>query len=95
MVTERLKKHLRPLAFAGILALLLTALGLSVLNGPRPVEAAFPGVNGKILFQSNRDSNQEIYIMNTDGSQQVNLTRNFAVDNRGAWSADRSEEQHV
>ena len=26
--------------------------------------------------------------MNADGSGQVNLTKNFAVDNRGAWSAD-------
>jgi TolB protein len=75
-----------------VLRLLLMALTPAViavvLLAIRPASAAFPGVNGKILFETNRDSNQEIYTMNADGSLPVNLTRNFAVDQRGAWSAD-------
>ena len=34
----------------------------------------------KIAFYSNRDGNGEIYIMNVDGSEQVNLTNNPADD---------------
>ena len=34
----------------------------------------------KIAFASYRDGNGEIYIMNVDGSEQVNLTNNPAVD---------------
>ena len=32
----------------------------------------------KILFTSGRDGNREIYIMNPDGSEQVNLTKHPA-----------------
>ncbi|MCJ7727714.1 MAG: hypothetical protein MUO96_03620 [Actinobacteria bacterium] len=35
---------------------------------------------GKITFMSNRDGNWEIYIVNVDGSEQVNLTNNPAED---------------
>lgn len=35
---------------------------------------------GKISFMSNRDGNDEIYLMNIDGSSQVNLTNNSADD---------------
>ena len=40
----------------------------------------------KILFTSVRDGNYEVYIMNTDGSNQVNLTRNRADDFQAIWS---------
>jgi hypothetical protein len=36
--------------------------------------------NGKIAFTSNRDGNLEIYVMNSDGKQQVRLTSNTAKD---------------
>jgi len=44
----------------------------------------------KLLFISNRDDNEEIYIMNKDGSNPVNLTRNAAEDyiSTDAWSPD-------
>ncbi len=51
-------------------------------------KAAFPGTNGKILFQSNRDGNEEIYSMNPDGSDQTNLTKNPANDLDPAVSPD-------
>ncbi len=35
---------------------------------------------GKIAFSSNRDGNYEVYKMNADGSNQVNLTNNAAFD---------------
>ncbi len=42
----------------------------------------------KIAFQSTRDGNDEIYIMNTDGSGQTNLTNNPAIDNLPTYSPD-------
>ena len=40
----------------------------------------------KILFTSLRDGNSEIYIMNLDGSEQVNLTQHPAIDQHPVWS---------
>ncbi len=42
----------------------------------------------KIAFSSNRDGNDEIYVMNPDGSEQVRLTNNAAADNSPVWSPD-------
>ena len=40
----------------------------------------------KILFNSLRDGNSEVYIMNPDGSEQVNLTQHRAQDRDAVWS---------
>ena len=40
----------------------------------------------KILFTSTRDGNREVYMMNPDGSQQVNLTQHPATDLGAVWS---------
>ena len=40
----------------------------------------------KILFTSTRDGNREIYMMNPDGSEQVNLTQHPASDMDAVWS---------
>ena len=40
----------------------------------------------KILFTSSRDGNAEIYMMNPDGSEQVNLTQHPASDRSAVWS---------
>ena len=40
----------------------------------------------KILFNSTRDGNSEVYIMNPDGSEQVNLTQHPARDLQAVWS---------
>jgi dipeptidyl aminopeptidase/acylaminoacyl peptidase len=50
--------------------------------------AAFPGANGKIVFETNRDGNEEIYTMNADGTNRVDLTRNPADDTDPRWSSD-------
>lgn len=44
---------------------------------------------GKIVFDSDRDGNREIYIMNPDGTQQTRLTNSEAVDVDPALSFDR------
>ena len=40
----------------------------------------------KILFTSSRDGNYEVYMMNSDGSEQVNLTQHRASDYGAVWS---------
>ena len=45
---------------------------------------------GRIAFSSYRDGNLEIYVMNTDGSDQTNLTNNDAADWDPSWSPDGS-----
>lgn len=40
----------------------------------------------KIAFMSKRDGNSEIYMMNPDGSEQVNLTQHPSEDYDPAWS---------
>lgn len=50
-----------------------------------PVFARAPRTE-KIAFSSNRDGAWDIYIMNPDGSDQVNLTQHKAVDFSPVWS---------
>ena len=45
----------------------------------------------KIAFMSKRDGNSEIYIMNPDGSDQVNLTQHPAEDYDPAWSPNGNQ----
>jgi hypothetical protein len=42
----------------------------------------------RIAFETDRDRNSEIYVMEADGSNPVNLTRNRADDRAPAWSLD-------
>ncbi len=68
----------------GLAALIVVACG----GGDDDSSIVAPG---RIAFVSDRDGNQEIYVMNADGSAQVNLTQNSAVDEDPWWSPDGSE----
>lgn len=50
-----------------------------------PLSAQVPNTP-KIIFGSARDGNREIYIMNPDGTQQINLTHHKADDVSATWS---------
>ena len=50
--------------------------------------AATTHVNAKIAFDTNRDGNNEIYVMNQDGTGQTRLTNDPAGDFGPAWSPD-------
>ena len=69
-----------------IQSLVFVLLILSVLNiCAAPIWAKAP-ITPKILFTSSRDGNREIYMMNPDGSEQVNLTQHRAEDMTAVWS---------
>ncbi len=42
----------------------------------------------KIVFDSNRDGNFEVYVIDADGSNVQRLTHNDKADARPAWSPD-------
>ena len=65
----------------------LVALAIAAA-GAGEARAAFPGTNGKLVFETNRDGNAEIYTMNADGTDRVDLTRNPADDTDPRWAAD-------
>ena len=45
-----------------------------------------PGYNGKLLINSNKDGNYEIYTTEADGSNEVRLTNNGSYDWAFGWS---------
>jgi len=47
--------------------------------------ASYSPSGGKIVFESNRDSNWEIYIMDSNGENQERLTFNESDDRRPTW----------
>jgi Tol biopolymer transport system component len=55
------------------------------------VPTSVSGRDGKIAFGSNRDGNSEIYLMDADGRNQINLTNNEAYDSSPTWSPDGSK----
>jgi TolB protein len=65
----------------------IVILALAVLPAGA-AEAAWPGADGKIAFESDRAGNAEIFVMNADGSEQTNLTNHPAADRIPSWSPD-------
>ena len=55
---------------------------------PTATQVVLGVVKGRIAFQSNRDGNNEIYVMNGDSSGLTNLTNNPADDIGPVWSPD-------
>ena len=76
-------KTMRLLVFV---ILILFVLNVSV----SPMFAKAP-TTPKILFTSTRDGNHEVYMMNPDGTEQVNLTQHPARDISAVWSPTGEE----
>ena len=60
-------------------------LNLMLCVNVAPLFAKAP-TTPKILFTSTRDGNRDVYIMNPDGTEQVNLTQHRADDQQADWS---------
>lgn len=75
------------------LALVLIALSMLCFSGFTPADT-LPGDTSplpcQIAFESDRDGNREVYVMEPDGSNLTNLTNNPADDMQPAWSPDGS-----
>ena len=82
LARERRHSFARLAAAVACLALMIS--GWAASRAP----AAFPGQNGKIAFDTLRDGNAAVYVMNADGSAATNLTGTTNDDFEPAWSAD-------
>jgi Tol biopolymer transport system component len=72
---------------AGVFALVAVLAGASSA-GPA---AALPGANGKIAYTIAVGETTEIFVVNADGSEPVNVTNDPASDLTAAWSPDGSK----
>ena len=79
-----------PLARSRVGFRTLVVVAGSLALAATPAMAIVPGPNGLIAFESNRDGNNEVYVMNPDGTIEQNLTNHPANDVFPAWSPDGS-----
>jgi len=61
------------------------------MDAPGDGEPAWSPDGTKIAFVSQRDGNDQIYVMNADGSGQTRLTHDTASDLTPAWSSDATQ----
>ena len=66
----------------------LTAITNLTNNAAADTRADWSPDGSKIAFDTGRDGNNEIYVMNADGSGLVRLTNNTGDDSQAAWSPD-------
>jgi Tol biopolymer transport system component len=67
------------------------ALAIAVLVSGSCIEPSEPSLRQaepRIVFVSTRDGNEEIYTMNSDGTNQTRITNNNALDTHPVWSPD-------
>src|SRR6476660_8472120 len=80
------------IAVATVLILVEVANAFSQSSGGlRNFQAGSPGANERIAFQSNRNGNFEIYLMNANGGEQKRLTKTRADESSPTWSPDGTE----
>src|SRR5262249_16310077 len=62
---------------------------VNLTNHPQGTQhyPAFSPDGTHIIFSTYRDGNEEVYVMDADGKNQTNLTKNLAVDRPAGWGA--------
>jgi hypothetical protein len=58
------------------------------VNHVVPTAEAAPFFNGKISFTSDRTGNKEVFVMNPDGTNPVNISNSSGTDENADWSPD-------
>jgi len=62
---------------------------IRMTNNPgMDIQAVWDPALQRVAFTTNRDGQNEIYLMNADGTNLLNLTNNLADDQQPAWSVD-------
>jgi uncharacterized repeat protein (TIGR01451 family) len=89
-MTPITSRRRRAAVVVAALAVVTGTLALT-LGSAAPAGAAFPGGNGKIAFQSYRNGNYDIFVMNADGSAQTPLTSSTDWEHDPAFSPDGSK----
>ena len=79
--------RVRLFAGVGVVLVLVAVIAVGLRMYPLSTGDA---ASGRIAFVSDRDGDDEIYVMNADGSGVVQLTDNGSVDRSPAWSPDGS-----
>ena len=74
----------RPAAVA--LGAFVAATGVILCTLAVPAQSAHPGANGRIAYESAVTGNEEIFVMNPDGSGQTDLSNNPDPDRDPSWS---------
>lgn len=75
---------------AVIILIGLTGCGEDSPSGPDP-EQEFDFTGDLIAFRSDRDGNDDIWLMTPDGSESINITNNNSADSDPSWSPDGSK----
>ena len=75
--------------------LLFAGLCVCLTNGELWLRNALAAQKPQIVFNSTRDGNSEIYVMDSDGGNQKRLTANQAYDGQPAWSPDGQQAAFV
>ena len=68
--------------FIAVALIVVSVSGAQVANAKKVI------ARGKIAFQSNQTGNNEIFVMDEDGSNKQNITINPGSDNSPDWSPD-------
>ena len=71
----------------------VAVLAAAATGGTSPAESAFPGANGRIVFEHahiNDIGPSSLYLANPDGTGVVRLTERYADGGQPAWSPDGS-----
>ena len=93
-MARRTVRHSSLMLVAQVIIVVIYASSVFMLPS-QPNQSAFgtlAGPNEQIVFYSERDGNQEIYVMNAaDGSNQTRLTSVNANDSDPSWSPDRTK----
>lgn len=92
LVKNTIKQQSRHLGLIGAVGLTLALIfaSLPLVLADDTEAATRPGYNGRIVFITSRDGNQQVYSMNADGSDQARLTNDSGRSITPSFSPDGS-----